>query len=325
MGLSPVSTLRVAAVPFDARCGDAPHNVAQIVATLERAAAYGIRLAVFPEASVSGVSIGARERRAQLDVLAEPFEGASIAAVAQAVERTGVAAGIGWLERGIDGRLFNSYAVCMPDGRRVRHRQLVSAGHRSIAGGATFTVFDTGWGIHAGILVGADNHASENARMTALMGANLLIAPYRANRVTQAKVSGGADTRQLLSRTWPGRALDNGTFVVFSDGGDDEADGAQPRGMAMIVDPHGRLLADNGQSAYAGTSADAPFVCAELDLALARENIGRHWRATRRPALYRGLADAAAEVVVPPERRAVTSRGSLALSVAVVRRTPPVA
>ncbi|GAB2900343.1 hypothetical protein GCM10027093_41150 [Paraburkholderia jirisanensis] len=323
MGASPVSTLRVAAVPFSARYGDAPHNVARIVAALERAVTHDIRLAVFPEASVSGVRIGARERRAQLDALAEPFEGASIDAVAQAVERTGVAAGVGWLERGIDGRLFNSYAVCMPGGLRVRHRQLVCAGHRSIAGGAAFTVFDTGWGVHAGILVGADNHASENARMTALMGANLLIAPYRANRAAQT--SSGADTRQLLGRTWPGRALDNGTFVVFSDGGNDEADGTHPCGTAMIVDPHGSLLADSAQSNGAGANEDAPFVCAELDLALARENIGRHWRAARQPALYRGLADAAAQPDVLPERRAVTSRGSLALSVAVVRRAPPVA
>jgi predicted amidohydrolase len=317
MSSLPIATLGVAAFPFIPRYRDAPHNVARIVAALEQASRHGIRLAVFPEASISGAGPGTQQRRAQLDALAEPFDGPSVATVAQAAERTGVAAGIGWLERGADGRLFNSYAVCMPDGRRVRHRQLGPAGRR-IAGGTDFTMFDTGWGVQAGILVGTDNHASENVRMTALLGANLLIAPYRAAHSTPA--GRDASACELLSRAWPGRALDNGTFVVFSAGVDDQVAGSQACGAASIVDPCGRVLAETGLS----PGASEAFVRANLDLALARENVGQHWRAARRPALYRGLAeDTAVQASTAPERRPATSRGSIALSVAIVRRTPP--
>jgi predicted amidohydrolase len=312
-----MATLGVAAFPSIPRYDDTSHNVARIVAALEQVSRHGIRLAVFPEASISGTDTGTQQRRAQLDALAEPLDGPSVSTVAQAAERTGVAAGIGWLERGTDGRLFNSYAVCMPDGRRVRHRQLGPAGRR-IAGGTEFTMFDTGWGVHAGILVGTDNHASENARMTALLGANLLIAPYRAAHSMPAGRE--APACELLARAWPGRALDNGTFVVFSAGVADQAVGAQACGAASIVDPCGRVLAETGLSC--GTSE--AFVRADLDLALARENVGRHWRAARWPALYRGLAeDAAAQACPAPERRPVTSRGSIALSVAIVCRTLP--
>jgi predicted amidohydrolase len=58
----------------------------------------------------------------------------------------------------------NAYAVCMPDGQVHCHRKLHAWEHRLISSGNTLTVFDTPWGIRAGILICWDNNLIENAR-----------------------------------------------------------------------------------------------------------------------------------------------------------------
>jgi predicted amidohydrolase len=322
MKSSSSSTLRVAAISFVSRGGDARDNVSRIVALLEEAAHAGIALAVFPEMCISGVAAGgaaggapadASSRREALQAVAEPLDGPSIGAVARAVERTGVAAGVGWIERSAEGRLFNSYVVCMPDGARHCHRKLHAYGSR-LGSGNRFTVFDTRWGVRAGILIGADNELVENARVTALMGATLLLAPHRCEQTGRGSI-------ESLRRALPGRALDNGTFIVLAAGRDDAPNhDAGGKCAATIVDPLGEVLAD---------SIDCHgIVSADVDLALANARVVQLWRAARRPSLYRPLSAAAPrnddfEPLPEPERTA--ARGAVPISFAVVRRSvkPP--
>lgn len=308
------STLRVAAISFVSRDGEVRDNVSRIVALLEEAARAGVGLAVFPElcisgASGSGASGDATSPREALRAIAEPLDGPSINAVAQAVERTGVAAGVGWIERSAEGRFFNSYVVCMPHGARHCHRKLHANGS-PLGSGNRFTVFDTQWGVRVGILIGADNDLVENARVTALMGATLLLAPYRCERV-------GAGSIESLRRALPGRALDNGTFIALAAGRDDAAGHASGgKCAAMIVDPHGAVLAD---------SIDCRgIVSVDIDLALANARVVQLWRTARRPSLYRPLTTSAPrnddfEPLTEPER--TTARGAVPISFAMVRRS----
>ncbi|CAB3761780.1 nitrilase-related carbon-nitrogen hydrolase [Paraburkholderia solisilvae] len=327
---SSIAPLRVAAIPFASRPGDTRENVSRVVAWLDEAARAGITLAVFPEACLSGANGALRARRtsrAQWHALAEPLDGAAIGAIAQAVERTGVAAGVGWIERAADGRCFNSYVVCLPGGARFCHRKL-HTGAQQVGNGSRFTVFDTQWGVRVGILIGADNEVVENARVTALMGATLLLAPHRSDPVAAARGvdRAGFGSIDALRRALPGRALDNGTFIVLAAGEDDGAS-AGARGAAMIVDPRGRVLADSlaGSSlrSSAGSADFLPFVSAVIDRSLVDASVSGHWRAARRPALYRPLTAAAPDDAQPPERapqRAV-ARGAVPISFAVVRRS----
>ncbi|GAB7521444.1 nitrilase-related carbon-nitrogen hydrolase [Paraburkholderia sp. 2C] len=299
------STLRVAAISFVSRGGEVRDNVSRIVALLDEAARADVALAVFPETCISGAATG----REALLALAEPLDGPSIDAVAQAVGRTGVAAGVGWIERGAEGRLFNSYAVCMPDGARHCHRKLHAYGNR-LGSGNRFTVFDTHWGMRVGILIGADNDLVENVRVTALMGATLLLAPYRCERT-------GPGSVESLRRALPGRALDNGTFIVLASGCDDAlGDAAGGKCAAAIVDPHGDVLAE---------SIDCRGIASgDVDLALANARVVQLWRAARRPSLYRPLTATAPrnddfEPLPEPERTA--ARGAVPISFAVVRRS----
>ncbi|MEM5294278.1 nitrilase-related carbon-nitrogen hydrolase [Burkholderia sp. JPY481] len=321
------SMLRVAAVPLELSCRGIPPQVTRVSLVAERlarAAREGIGLAVFPEACLVECASLAKLRRREVEALAEPLDGPSVSAVAEAVEATGVAAGVGLFERAPDGRIFNSYVICLPGGIRHCHRKLHAFEHRRVECGDRFTVFDTAWGVRIGVLIGADNYLIENVRMNALMGATLLVAPHR--RYLSASQSDERDSIGALRRWMPARAADNGMFVAFSgatEGGcekgneKDKEKGNENIGetdAALIVDPCGRVLADS-------VGRESAFVSAELDTALIGESAGRRWLESRRPELYGPLARAAGAARAMPPHTAVAARGgAVPLSVAVVGR-----
>lgn len=275
---------------------------------------------MFPELCLAPASVLSDEaglRRKELAALARPLDHTAIRAVCAAVERTGVAAGVGWLERADDGRLFNSYLVCLPGGLRWRHRKLYVAGHRHLSGGDRHTVFETPWGVRVGILIGGDNYLVENARAVALLGATLLIAPHRADRPERGGGAGsnaGSDAgHEWFMRSLPVRAADNGTFVVFSSAGAG-IDGRDASSRSFIADPSGCVLASTEQCA-------GKMAAATLDLRLAEASAGRRWMAERRPDLYDVLSAAQGPAAsFDSYSGSATARGSVALSFAVVGR-----
>jgi predicted amidohydrolase len=151
-------------------------------------------------------------------------------------------------------------------------------------------------------LICYDCNLIENVRLTALQGADILLAPHQTggvrsknphlmglidralweNRLAdpaaiEAELRGDKGRGWLL-RWLPSRAHDNGLFLIFSNGvgvDDDEI----RTGNAMILDPYGRILAETWQAADA-------LVTADLDVGLLAECTGRKWIRARRPALY---------------------------------------
>ncbi|WP_158941078.1 nitrilase-related carbon-nitrogen hydrolase [Burkholderia sp. S171] len=331
MSLSSSPPFKVATVPLISQRGNASDNVANTSALLADAARKEISLVVFPEASLAGYGDTLNLRRRDLVTLAEPLEGRSIDAVANAVERTGVAAGVGFIERAPDGRLFNSYVICMPGGVRCCHRKLLMVEHPGIESGDQYTVLDTKWGVRIGILIGADNYLVENVRMTAMMGATLLVAPHRtygsdsdgnaalqrlspAQRTRPRTVPGtvaaeSAGAADWLRRSLIARASDNGMFVVFSNGSEW---GSNQGGM--IIDPLGRVLAEHGSSSGA-------MVSAEVDASLIAGSVGQQCLTARRSdsngPLVRSMLSRGNSFT---ERSGTASRGAIALSFAQVSR-----
>ena len=338
--------LRVASIPLRSYRGEIERNVARIAEWLALAAREEIGLVVFPEACLVGYGSFARLHRDEIESLAQPLDGAALGAVANAVERTGVAAGVGLIERAPDGCLFNSYVICLPGGVRHCHRKLHAFEHRRILSGDRFTVFDTAWGIRIGVLIGGDAYLIENVRMTALMGATLLVAPHRSYavqhggerllqpvsaeqwrqrdaRAAASGATGAAGATRVASaptghhaadwlRAWlPARAADNGIFTVFGDGAEPCGKEGAP-GAGMIVDPCGVILADD-------VSANGAIVAANLDQRLIATSAGQQWLRARRPDLYAALGwpDRDAAIFAP---RGVSPRGSIAVSFAQVSR-----
>ena len=172
--------------------------------------------------------------------------------------------------------------------------------------GDSYTVFDSHLGHRIGILTCYDNNIIENVRITALRGAEILLAPHQTGGCGSKSPHGmkgidcglwenrdqdpksiedefrGPNGRGWLMRWLPSRAHDNGLFVIFSNGvgvDDDEV----RTGNAMIIDPYGRILAETWKAAN-------EMVIANLDMKLIPTSSGRRWMRGRRPELYEQIA-----------------------------------
>lgn len=275
-------------------------------ATMERfareAATTGVKLLVFPECCISGYWFIRNLSLEQLTALAEPVpEGPSTRRLVALARQHQISIGAGLVEAA-DGAFYNTYVVALPDGTTHRHRKLHAFEHPAVRNGSEFTVFDLPGGFRAGVLICYDCNIGENVRLTALRGADVLIAPHQTGAVRSRnphlmglidrrlwdnrRVDPEAIEREFRSdkgRGWlmrwlPSRAHDNGLFLVFSNGvgvDDDEI----RTGNAMILDPYGRILAETGK-------ADDAMVVADLDGSLLAESTGRKWIRARRPELY---------------------------------------
>jgi 5-aminopentanamidase len=296
------SRLRAAAVQFEPRPDDKPFNLARIRAFVEKACEQRVQLVAFPEMCLLGYWHLRNYSRDDLVGLAEPVDGSSVTAVSALARTWGLGIGVGFLEISENGELYNSYAVCLPDGGVQCHRKLHAFEHEAISSGDRFTVFDTPWGVRVGVLICWDNNLVENVRATTLLGAEAILAPHQTGGTASRSPHGmrpipleiwdarqrepdairsairGPSGRGWLMRWLPSRAHDNGVFVIFSNGigrDDDEV----RTGNSMIVDPYGRILTETDAAAD-------DMVVGDLDLELLPLSTGRRWIKGRRPELY---------------------------------------
>ena len=296
--------IRVATVQFEPRPEAKEDNLARVESFARAAADDAVHLVAFPELCLTGNRHLARRSPEYLRELAEPDDGPSITRVRALAQQLGIGIGVGLLtER--DGWLFNSYAVCLPDGAVHIHRKLHASGYEGISNGGSYTVFDTPWGVRVGVLICLDNNIVENVRSTALLGAEVLLAPHQTggthsmipfgenpipvsvweNRAADPgavrDAFSGTTGREWPLRCLPARAHDNGMFIVFSNGVGRDDDEIRT-GNAMVVDPSGRVIAES-------RSIGDDMVTADLDLDQVSASVGRWWMRSRRPELYRPL------------------------------------
>jgi predicted amidohydrolase len=298
--------VRAAAVQFESVQGDKRANLSILSRFAAQAAERGVQLLCFPECCITGYRFLRKLSREQLAELAEPvFDGPSSAALAELACRHGMTIGAGLVESGADGRYYNTFVVAMPDGSMQRHRKLHAFENQHIASGSEYTVFDTPHGVRVGVLICYDVNVLENVRITALMGAEVLLAPHQTGgcRTHNPRLMGAIDRevwdarerepeavrrelrgdkgRGWLMRWLPSRAHDNGIFVVFANGigvDDDEI----RTGNSMILDPYGKILQETA-------AAGEDMVTADLEGNLLAHSTGRMWVQARRPDLYAPL------------------------------------
>lgn len=299
------SSLRVATVQFQHRPNDKLYNLSKIEAFSRNAREAGAQLVLMPEMCITGYWHIPRLSSVELNEMAEAVNGPSLLKVGSLANDLGVAIGIGWLELGQDGRLYNAYRLCLPDGSGHTHRKLHAFEHPLIHSGKRFTVFDTPWGVRMAILICWDNNLVENVRACALDNAHVLLAPHQTGGTNSRSPHGmkpiplelwerrssdpealrsafaGPSGRGWLTRWLPSRAHDNGMFVVFSNGVGRDQDEIRT-GNAMIIDPYGRIVIES-------TAIEDDMVVADLDLTLVAESSGQRWMTGRRPELYTSL------------------------------------
>jgi predicted amidohydrolase len=303
-----MQNIRAAAVQFEHVAADKRANLEKVRGFVERAAREGVHLILFPECCITGYWFLRHLSRAELAALAEPVPGGpSSLELATLAKRHGMTVGAGLVELAEDGALYNTYVVAMHDGTMRRHRKLHAFVSEHISSGSEYTVFDIPHGCRAGVLTCYDNNLIENVRITALQGAEVLLAPHQTGgcRTHNPHLMGiidrrlwdergrnpeaiesefrGPKGRGWLMRWLPARAHDNGMFLIFSNGvgvDDDEI----RTGNAMIIDPNGRILAETSK-------AGDDMVIADLDGSLVAPSVGQAFLKARRPDLYRTLAE----------------------------------
>lgn len=303
---APRQPLRVASIQIESAPADKEANFSKLERFLHQAAQRDAKMAVFPECCLTGYWFIRNLSVPQLRDLAEPvFKGPSSQRLRKLARDSGLLVGAGLLEAGDDGAFYNTYVVALPNGRLYRHRKLHAFEHPAVHCGSDYTVFNTPFGWRVGTLICYDCNIIENVRITALQGAEILLAPHQTGgcRTRNPHLMGlierrvwdqrrknpkvihqeltGDKGRGWLLRWLPSRAHDNGLFLVFSNGigvDDDEI----RTGNSMILDPYGRIL---NETAKAGDA----MVLADLDPSLIPDSTGQSWIQARRPALYTPL------------------------------------
>jgi predicted amidohydrolase len=301
-----MKNIRVASVQFEHSAGDKKANFDKIVSFIKQASKLDVELIVFPEACITGYLFLRRLSRQEIQALAEPvFDGPSSQALMALAKEHKMTIGAGLVEITDDGKMYNTYVVAMPNGEFQRHRKIHCFISEHLSCGSEFTVFDSPHDCRLAVLTCYDNNLGENVRITALNGAEILLAPHQTggcktpspgcmgviekslwqNRKTnpqaiEAELKGPKGRQWLL--TWlPARAHDNGLFLIFSNGVGIDGDEIRT-GNAMILDPYGRILAETWK-------ADDDMVITDLNAELRTNCTGVRWIKTRRPDLYKQL------------------------------------
>ena len=311
--------ITAAAVQFQHRASDKAYNLGVIERFTAEAAGAGVQLLVFPELCVTGYWHVVRMDRDTIAELAEPIpDGPTTRRLLELARRHGIVMGAGLVEVA-DGRFHNSYVVVEPDGRFAVHRKLHAFENTHIVPGERFTVWESSLGCRLGILICYDNNIIENPRITALMGADILLAPHQTGGTASKSPHAmglidvrlwrerdqhperieaefrGDKGRGWLMRWLPARAHDNGMFLVFSNGVGEDA-GEVRTGNAMLIDCYGRIINETWR-------ARDEMVVGELDLSLLERCTGRRWMRGRRPELYEPLLHRTGAELSPIEAR----------------------
>ncbi|MBP2681142.1 MAG: ramA 3, partial [Candidatus Krumholzibacteriota bacterium] len=286
--------IRVASVQFEHKPNDKNANFEKIESFVNKASTEKVEIIAFPECCITGYWHLRHLSRPEMEELAEPIgTGPSTRRLLALSKQSGMTVGAGLIEISDDRVLYKAYVVAMPDGRWRRHRKMHAFVNANITCGSEYTVFDTPHGWRIGVLICYDVNIIENVRITALRGAEILLAPHQTggcssiNPNTMGLVDRalwerrdadpeaierefrGPKGREWLMRWLPSRAHDNGMYLVFSNGvgvDDDEI----RTGNAMILDPYGRILAETWR-------AGDDMVVADLDDSLLEECTGRRW------------------------------------------------
>ncbi len=300
-----METIRIAAAQFEARDGDKSYNLGRIEQLATEAAAQGAELVCFHECCIPGYTFLETLDRPGIEALAEPVEGSpSLERLRRLAKHLDIGVGAGWIESE-GGRLYNSWALIDAGGVVARHRKIHAFISEHVDCGDAYTVFD--WrGCRFGVLICYDCNLPENARINALAGVEILLAPHvtgclpspmpgrgvvdpalwrnrEADPAPCRMEFDGPKGRGWLLRWLPARAFENGLYIVYSNPIGEEGGTIKPGG-SLILDPFGEIIAECRR-------LGDEVVTALCDPAKRELASGPSYINARRPALYGALAE----------------------------------
>lgn len=242
-----------------------------------RAAAAGARIICLPELYRS--QYFCQKEDARLFDLAEPVPGPSTEAFQALAAELRAVIIVPVFEKRAPGVHHNSAAVIDADGAllglyRKMHVPDDPAYYEKFyfaPGDLGFRVFDTAFG-RVGVLICWDQWYPEGARITSLLGAQILFYPTAIGWHPAEKATFGTAQVEAWRTMQRSHAIANGVFVASPNrvGHELEAgtDGIEFFGQSFIADPFGRYLAEAG--------TEPAVLVAECDLSLIEET-RRNW------------------------------------------------
>lgn len=267
--------IRVAAAISRAEPLDVDRNFETMARLARSARGAGASLVCFPEMNLTGYVVAPEIRR-----VAEPVPGPLSRALSALAESEGIIILAGMAEVGGDGALYVSHLVAIPGRDVAVYRKLhMAPPERSLfAQGEAAPVFDAA-GVRFGVQLCYDAHFPELSTLMAQDGADLILVPHASPR------GSAEDKYHSWMRHLPARAFDNSLFVVAVN-----QIGASPKGLtypgvALAVDPSGRLLGRELREREGLLVVDLPAAALER----VRGHKMRFFFPNRRPQLYERL------------------------------------
>jgi predicted amidohydrolase len=267
-----MQTIRIAAVVFRSPRNQVRANLDRIEAWVAAARREGAAIVCFPEMSITGYGVDASIRDS-----AEPLPGEIDARLCQLATAYQTVILAGLAEKGEEGRIYASHGVAAPGGWAGVYRKLHIAPPEKpvFAAGQSIPVFDAG-GARFGIQLCYDAHFPELATRMALDGVEVIFMPHASPRGTPQ------EKRASWLRHLPARAFDNGVFIVACNQSGGNGAGLAFPGLAMVLGPDGRVIAETAEDAEGLLLADLD--AARLDAV--RRHPMRYFLPHRRADLY---------------------------------------
>lgn len=220
--------LKVAAVQMRSSF-DVARNAAYIVEQLERLAAQGVAVAVFPECALTGYSTS-RDFAPPADAVAKA-EGE----IARVCARRKIAAIVGTVNA-IKGKTYNVALVIDAQGQVVeRYGKLQLAGEPWATPGNHMALFELG-GVLSTVIICHDERYPEFVRLPALAGARVVYyISHESGMKHEAKLPGYR--AQMMAR-----AVENQIHAVAANAPGHLEDNGGSHGQSRIILPDGNLL-----------------------------------------------------------------------------------
>ena len=298
--------IRIAAAQFENKDNDKEYNLGRIAALTERAVRSDAEIVCFHEGCIPGYSwIQSLDKKQLLEVAESVPDGPSIERLCQMAEEFDTHIMAGLFERDEQENVYNCYVTVGPDGYISKFHKLHPFVNPHLTPGAGYQVIDL-LGCRVGFLICYDNNLPENVRVTAMMGADIIIMPHvtcclpstmpgrgkvkpelwedrHRNPVALRQEFQGPKGRGWLMRWLPTRAFENGVYAVFTNPIGRDYDTIKP-GLAMILDPYGEVLVES-------QALEDDVVVGLLTPEKRQNASGRRYLKARRPELYGKLVE----------------------------------